>query len=76
MPLPLPPYSGVFAINIASGDSHTCAVVNGGKIKCWGANGSGQLGVWSTTQHNRPVDVSLGPGLCERVRVLAYSVHV
>jgi alpha-tubulin suppressor-like RCC1 family protein len=47
------------ATQISAGDSHTCALVNGG-VKCWGENGSyGQLGVDSDDQ-NTAVDVLEG----------------
>ena len=36
---------------------HTCAVVNGGTLKCWGYNGWGQLGDGTTTNRNAPTDV-------------------
>jgi len=29
---------------IAGGNSHLCAILDGGSVRCWGANGSGQLG--------------------------------
>jgi alpha-tubulin suppressor-like RCC1 family protein len=48
--------SGVVAI--AAGDDHTCAVTAQGGIKCWGFNGSGQLGDGTTDSRNVPVEVS------------------
>lgn len=32
------------AVAIAGGWTHTCAVLAGGKVACWGANANGQLG--------------------------------
>jgi alpha-tubulin suppressor-like RCC1 family protein len=34
--------SGVLAID--AGDTHTCAVLTGGSVRCWGSNLSGELG--------------------------------
>gem|GEM_PF-1569499 len=42
------------AVQIVAGESHTCALDVDGKVFCWGANSSGQLGIGSTTNrgHN------------------------
>ena len=43
---------------IALGGSHSCALLTGGAIKCWGLNDSGQLGDGTTADRTTPVDVS------------------
>jgi alpha-tubulin suppressor-like RCC1 family protein len=40
---------------IAPGDSHTCALLTSGKVRCWGANDDGQLGDGTNDEHLRPV---------------------
>ncbi|XXX72630.1 hypothetical protein WMF30_33780 [Sorangium sp. So ce134] len=40
-------------VKIESGHSHTCAVLNTGRIKCWGLNGNGQLGLGDRTSRGR-----------------------
>jgi alpha-tubulin suppressor-like RCC1 family protein len=46
-------------IGIAAGESHSCALLNSGDVRCWGYNGSGQLGDGTFDQHNHPVDVDM-----------------
>jgi alpha-tubulin suppressor-like RCC1 family protein len=58
---------------IVAGDQHTCALIAGGSIVCWGANASGQLGNGSRVHSNFPVAVnSLS---AEAVQVTAGGAH-
>ncbi|MCB0099247.1 MAG: hypothetical protein KDE46_26120, partial [Caldilineaceae bacterium] len=42
------------AIAIAAGAMHTCAIITGDTVECWGANSDGQIGNGSTTDILRP----------------------
>lgn len=48
--------SGVTSV-VAGGD-HACALLDAGTVKCWGANGRGELGNGGTTGAGAPVQVS------------------
>jgi alpha-tubulin suppressor-like RCC1 family protein len=46
------------AVAIASGESHTCAIIADSTVLCWGDNYDGQLGNGTTTSSAVPVTVS------------------
>ncbi|RKG98823.1 RTX toxin, partial [Corallococcus sp. CA047B] len=45
---------GVTARDIVAGFNHTCALLDTGRLLCWGRNGAGQLGYAHTTQVSDP----------------------
>jgi alpha-tubulin suppressor-like RCC1 family protein len=48
--------NGVAAI--AAGGGHTCALMDRGAVRCWGWNGSGQLGEGTNIDHSIPMPVN------------------
>ncbi len=54
--------------SLAAGDNYTCAILSVGKVQCWGANESGQLGDGSLVNQFKPVDVV---GLPQGITALA-----
>jgi alpha-tubulin suppressor-like RCC1 family protein len=61
--------SGVIAV--AAGFRHTCALLTGGEVRCWGYNGEGQVG--DETKKNKVVPVNV-KGLRSGVKALAAGV--
>lgn len=54
------PMTGVAAVSV--GFEHACARMVSGQVRCWGANGAGQLGDGTTTDRSRPVTVTTASG--------------
>lgn len=52
-PIPVVDLGG-FAVDLAAGTSHTCAVLAAGTIRCWGSNNLGQLGTGTTLGDAKP----------------------
>ena len=48
------------AVDVGSG--YVCAILNDGSLKCWGHNGTGELGVDDTTNRNTPTKVTFADG--------------
>ena len=49
---------GRTAVAIATGQYHTCALLDDGSVSCWGYNTNGQLGGGTTTERNTPTQTS------------------
>lgn len=60
------------ALQVAAGTDHTCAVLAGGTVQCWGQNSAGQLGNGTTTTRSVPSTVV---GLTDAVEVTAGDQH-
>jgi len=60
--------SGVLGVASGPGSQHTCALLSGGTVYCWGLNDFGQIGAPSTTMSPVPVQV---PSLTAGVSALA-----
>jgi alpha-tubulin suppressor-like RCC1 family protein len=57
-------------VSLATGKTHTCAVLQGKNVVCWGSNASSELGDGSTTTRTSPVAVQgLPSGVVKAVAV-------
>lgn len=67
--------AGPFVVNgmeVAAGERHSCAIVAGGYVKCWGDNDYGQLGDGTTVASSVALDV---PGLAGATALSAGEAH-
>ncbi len=47
------------ALQVSAGTGHTCALLEGGLVTCWGNGSLGQLGYGNKTDRSRPLDAVL-----------------
>lgn len=47
---------------VAAGGNHSCGLLDGGQVRCWGHNANGELGDGTTTMRARPVVVTDSTG--------------
>ena len=52
--------SEVHAVALAAGNFHTCALLMGGGVMCWGMNDYGQLGIGKVINMIKPIAVGRG----------------
>eukprot|EP00798_Chlamydomonas_sp_ICE-L_P014556 gene14556-20597_t len=63
------------ALAITAGRYHTCALLDGDTVKCWGQGSCGQVGTGTTNDETTPVEVDLGSGRSSVASITAGSFH-
>jgi alpha-tubulin suppressor-like RCC1 family protein len=65
--------NGITVTQLSASDSHTCALDNGGTVRCWGFNGVGQLGHANNATNANPVVVAGVTGATQVVASQGFS---
>jgi alpha-tubulin suppressor-like RCC1 family protein len=60
---------------VATGFAHSCAILDDGSVKCWGANASGQLGYGDRTMRLTPPLNAVNLGVGRTARALALGAY-
>ncbi len=71
-PVPVP-LAGTDGVELSVSSQHVCLRRQAGTLKCWGENGSGELGDGTRTQRSAPVDVTALT--LPALRVISGSTH-
>ena len=58
-------------LQISAGGQHSCALILGGGVKCWGSGNDGQLGNNASNNENNPVDVDSSDGVSNNLGSIA-----
>lgn len=69
---PSPVLASALVASLAAGRDHTCALLEGGEVRCWGKNDCGQLGDGTTKDSLAPVSVL---GIEDAVELVAGASH-
>jgi alpha-tubulin suppressor-like RCC1 family protein len=67
--------TGVIIISVAAGESHFCAVKQGGDVMCWGDNTNGQCGFSPTTSSSAPVPFAVDIGGVKATAIVSGDFH-
>ena len=65
---------GRYATQVALGDSHTCAILDDGSLKCWGDKKYGQLGDGTNDDKSSPGDI-VDVGIGRKVVQIAFGKY-